>query len=145
LNSGNGSNDLLQPLPALNNPLAGQVTPVVPNQIKEDIDDWSGWTFLPLNPDGSEHFHLGVWVDGSTSELKTIHSVDYELHPSFRNPMRHSENLENKFGITFWTWGMFDIAVTVTLKNGTEQHLDYYLSYDLPPDDGTNYIESQDG
>ncbi len=101
--------------------------------------------YRKLNPDGSEHFHLGVWVDGSTSELKTIHSVDYELHPSFRNPMRHSENLENKFGITFWTWGMFDIAVTVTLKNGTEQHLDYYLSYDLPPDDGTNYIESQDG
>lgn len=81
--------------------------------------------FRQFNPDGHEHFQLGVWVDGPTSELKNILSVDYRLHPSFRNPMRHSDNLESKFGITFWTWGMFDIAVTVNLNDGTRQDLEY--------------------
>ena len=48
LNSGDGSDDLLQSFPALNNALAGQVTPIIPKQIKQDIRNWSSWTFLPF-------------------------------------------------------------------------------------------------
>ena len=48
MNSRNGSNDFLQSFPALNNALAGQVTPVIPEQIEEDIRDRSSWTLLPF-------------------------------------------------------------------------------------------------
>jgi hypothetical protein len=34
---------------------------------------------------------------------------------------------------------MFDIQVTVHLKDGSVQRIPYYLSYDLPDDDGQNY------
>jgi hypothetical protein len=36
LNSCDGSNDFLQSFSALNNALAGQVTPIVPKQIKQE-------------------------------------------------------------------------------------------------------------
>ena len=48
LNSGNGSEDLLQSLPALNKALAGQVAPAIPKQINQDINDRRSWTILPF-------------------------------------------------------------------------------------------------
>jgi hypothetical protein len=40
--------DLLQPFSTVNDAIAGQVTPVVPKQIEDDIRNRSGRAFLPL-------------------------------------------------------------------------------------------------
>ena len=92
------------------------------------------------NPGGREHFRLSVWIDGSPSELGSIALVEYLLHSSFRRPSRSSNSSADKFAITFWTWGMFNIAVTIHFKDGTTEKIPYYLSYELPPDDGSNYV-----
>jgi transcription initiation factor IIF auxiliary subunit len=104
------------------------------------------------NPDGkikfwrppgktSEQYHIGIWVDGDDNELDRIAKVEYLLHPTFRRRRRSSENRANKFQITIWTWGLFTIDVTVHFKDGSTNAFNYLLSYTLPPDDGTNYVQ----
>ena len=97
-------------------------------------------------PDGNspEHYHLGVWVEASDQELDLVERVEYTLHPSFKRPVRSSANRSNKFSITFWTWGMFMIDVVLYLHDGTTRQIQYYLSYDLPEDDGTNYVRVEE-
>jgi transcription initiation factor IIF auxiliary subunit len=93
-----------------------------------------------LSERGKCHYHIGVWIDGSDGELNRIDRVEYLLNPTFTRPLRRSSNLENKFGITFWTWGMFNIQVELSFKDGTTDRFVYYLTYSLPEDDGSNYI-----
>jgi transcription initiation factor IIF auxiliary subunit len=83
---------------------------------------------------GRRHFHLGVWIDGSVEELNRIDHVEYLLHDSFKKPLRRSENRDNKFSVTFWTWGMFTIRVTISFHDGSTKVINYYLSYVLPTD-----------
>lgn len=89
---------------------------------------------------GREHFHVGLWIEGSATELDSVDHVEYTLHPSFKQPVRTSSNRANKFSITIWTWGMFMIDVAIYLHNGSVEQIQYYLSYELPADDGQNYV-----
>jgi transcription initiation factor IIF auxiliary subunit len=97
-----------------------------------------------FSPGGKEHYHLGVWIEADTAELDRIARVEYLLHPTFSRRLRQSANRDNKFSVTFWTWGMFKIGVRVFYKDGTTGDIDYVLSYELPPDDGSNYIRVGD-
>lgn len=81
---------------------------------------------------GKKHFHLGVWVDASERELDEIEFVEYELHPTFQKKKRSSRNRPNNFSITFWTWGMFNINVSIKLHSGEVVSIGYYLEYSLP-------------
>lgn len=96
--------------------------------------------FWKPSENGREHFHVGIWIEGSDKELDSVDHVEYTLHPSFKRPMRSSSSRNNKFSITIWTWGMFMIDVAIFMKNGETHNIQYYLSYELPSDDGSNYI-----
>lgn len=98
--------------------------------------------YRKFSENGREHFHIGVWLDGPDEELDQVSKVELTLHPSFRNPVRSSENRANKFSITFWTWGMFDISARIHFQDGTVRESNYYLSYELPADNGGNYVEA---
>jgi transcription initiation factor IIF auxiliary subunit len=97
--------------------------------------------YRKFNVGGREHYHLGVWLDGDDRELDRIVKVEYELHPSFTNRVRSSSNRKNQFSVTFWTWGMFDIGVRIHRQDGSVEELTHHLRYELPPDDGTNYVD----
>jgi transcription initiation factor IIF auxiliary subunit len=90
-----------------------------------------------------EYYHVTTWLDGDPTELDRVRQVEYELHPSFRQRFRSSDNRENKFAITFWTWGLFNARMIIHLDDASEVELDYFLEYDLPADDGSNYIQVQ--
>ncbi|MBX3134295.1 MAG: hypothetical protein KF689_13010 [Gemmatimonadaceae bacterium] len=90
---------------------------------------------------GREHYHVGLWIEATPEELDRIEEVEYELDPSFRRRVRRSANRDNKFGITIWTWGMFEVGVKIHLHGGEVRTLSYYLSYELPPDTGDNYAQ----
>jgi transcription initiation factor IIF auxiliary subunit len=96
--------------------------------------------FWKPDKNGREHFHVGIWIEGSDDELDSIDHVEYTLHQSFKRPVRSSSNRSNKFSITIWTWGMFPIEIAIHLHDGTINRFQHYLSYELPDDDGTNYI-----
>jgi transcription initiation factor IIF auxiliary subunit len=89
---------------------------------------------------GREHYHIGIWLDGEETELDQVEKIEYELHQTFKNPLRSSSNRDNKFSITIWTWGQFNIRATIYYKNGETEERQFYLDYDLPPDDGENYV-----
>lgn len=97
--------------------------------------------YKTFESDGREHYHLGLWIDGREEELNEIYKVEYELHPTFKKPIRSSNNRKNKFSITFWTWGTFDILVKIYKWSGEIEKLDYYMDYKLPKDDGETYID----
>lgn len=94
-----------------------------------------------LHEGGREHYHIGVWLEGPDEELNRVQKVDYLLHPTFRKRERTSADHDNNFSITFWTWGMFPIQATITFKDGSTEQRSYYLSYELPADSGTNYVQ----
>ncbi len=97
--------------------------------------------YKKFHPNGKEHYHSRVWIDGDDRTLDDISSVEYHLHSTFRNPIRRSENRRNGFSVTFWTWGMFEIKVVIhTYSKGTET-ITHHLSFDLPPDDGNTYVD----
>jgi transcription initiation factor IIF auxiliary subunit len=97
--------------------------------------------FWKPNENAREHFHIGVWIEGSEKDLDSIERVEYILHPSFRRNVRSSASRKNKFSITIWTWGMFMIDVEIHLKDGAKEKIQYYLDYELPVDNGNNYVE----
>lgn len=90
--------------------------------------------YKQFKDNGRKHFHLGVWVEASERELDEIEFVEYELHPSFKRKNRNSRNRPNNFSVTFWTWGMFNIKVSIHLHSGETKNIDYYLEYSLPSD-----------
>lgn len=96
--------------------------------------------FWKPSSEGREHYHLGIWIEGSPEDLDAVDHVEYKLHASFERPSRKSSNRGNKFSITFWTWGMFRIDVAIFLRDGSVENIQYFLSYELPADDGENYV-----
>lgn len=97
--------------------------------------------FMFFHQGGREHYNLRIYLDGDDRELDKIEKVEYELHPSFPTPRQGSSDRDDNFAIEIWTWGTFDIKVKIQLKNGANIETDFYLDYNLPADNGTNYIE----
>jgi len=89
---------------------------------------------------GREHYNLRIWLAGPEGELDQVQNVEYLLHPSFRNRLMNATERSDNFAISIWTWGMFAIQATIHYKNGQVEHQEFYLSYDLPEDDETNYL-----
>lgn len=90
---------------------------------------------------GREHFNLRIWLDGPDNELDQVEKVTYELHPTFLSRYPSSTSRSEKFAISIWTWGMFLITATIEYKDGSEEIKQFYLKYELPIDNGTNYIK----
>ncbi len=90
--------------------------------------------YKQFKENGRKHFHLGVWIDASERELDEIDYVEYKLHPSFKRQTRKSKNRPNDFSVTFWTWGMFNIEVSIHFHSRETKVINYYLEYTLPSD-----------
>lgn len=97
--------------------------------------------FRKFRAEGYEHYHIGVWLDETDSFLDRVEFVEYELHHSFRNRVRKSASRSNKFSVTFWAWGGFDINVRVHLRNGEVIRRIHKLDFRLPDDTGNNYVD----
>jgi|APSaa5957512535_1039671.scaffolds.fasta_scaffold309927_1 transcription initiation factor IIF auxiliary subunit len=82
--------------------------------------------FKKFSDKGDEHFKLSIFLDG---EIEQVESVDYELHRSFKNPLRKVDNKKTNFELVIWTWGEFDIGVTIHFKDGSLGETVYTLKY----------------
>lgn len=97
--------------------------------------------FRRFRAGGRDHYHIATWLEGSDEELDRVARVEYRLHPSFKRPVRSSSDRGNKFSITLWAWGMFNVDAVLHFQDGTSESHNYYLNYELPDDDGENYID----
>ena len=93
-----------------------------------------------FQPDGYDHYRIRLSIDGPLDEIT---SVQYELHPTFRSPVRNSRDRSDRFAIEFWTWGEFEVLVTAYYSDGSEQAITYQLEYssELPAEDSAYFRE----
>lgn len=84
-------------------------------------------------------YQLRIYVEGDTD---TLQRVEYELHPSFHNPLKRVNKRRGGFPLDIWTWGEFDIAVTFVFKDGSTEDTIFSLEYsdELPAEDDA-YID----
>jgi hypothetical protein len=77
--------------------------------------------------ESEESWAWSVWVDGPESELDSVASVEYILHPTFPNPIVRVTQREMKFRLDSSGWGEFEIHAHVTTKDGRRLHLKHWL------------------
>ncbi|MDZ4724191.1 MAG: pYEATS domain-containing protein [candidate division Zixibacteria bacterium] len=105
------------------------------------VKDAHGRIEYKQRPGKKKHFHLAVFIDEPDDILSAIRLVEYQLHETFKEPLRHNDNRDVRFVETFFTWGKFNIEATVLFLNGARETYNFYLDYDLPSDYGLNYIQ----
>ncbi len=90
---------------------------------------------------GYDQFKIRLFLSGPLSQIEY---VEYELHPTFIEPVRISKDRSAGFPIEFWTWGEFEILVTIHFLDGHDEEMTYYLEYssELPPGDTSYYDET---
>lgn len=71
---------------------------------------------------GRLHRNVRIYLHSDDeSELDKIVSVQYVLHPTFKNRYRNSDNRTRNFEIRIWTYGYFKIEAQLTLRDGSTE------------------------
>lgn len=88
---------------------------------------------------GREHYQIRVSIVGP---LEQIEQVQYDLHPTFVNPVRQSTNRDSGFAIDMWTWGEFELLATARFLDGHTEDVPYDLQFsgELPADEDS-YVD----
>lgn len=105
------------------------------------MTDEQGRIQYKQRPGKKKHFHLAVYIDEPPEVLDTIRMVEYRLHESFAEPIRHNDDRAGRFMETFYTWGKFAIEVTILFTDQHRETFRFYLDYQLPADYGLNYVK----
>ena len=81
-----------------------------------------------------ECYNLRIFVEG---DINSLERVEYELHPSFYNPLKRVDKRKGGFPLEIWTWGEFDITVSFYYKDGSVTGTVFSLAYsnELPSED----------
>lgn len=99
-------------------------------------DTVAAQTLLAKNT--SKYLSNGQWewtifVSANAEVVGTIASVEYRLHPTFPNPIQKVTllgNPERPFGLTAIGWGVFEVGITVTFRDGRLMRLTHMLVFD---------------
>ena len=72
-----------------------------------------------FRPNGRKHYNIKIYLKtDDKSELLDVSAVQYELHPTFKQRTRISENLSSNFEINIWTWGYFELKAKLYFRSG---------------------------
>lgn len=94
-------------------------TSLVPGSIKKQFRN-----------NGRPHYNVRLALKtDDASELSQIDAVQYELHPTFKQRTRISENSSTNFEIQIWTWGYFAVKAKLYLKSGGTKVIDGYVKW----------------
>jgi transcription initiation factor IIF auxiliary subunit len=88
---------------------------------------------------GDDYWKWSVWIKGPAKELDQVESVTYNLHPTFRNPVRRVDSRENNFRLDTSGWGTFTLYATLLRTSGKTERLSHDLDLRYP--DGTSIEE----
>ncbi len=72
------------------------------------------------------NFYVRIYIDVENSfssrssfQLEDISFVKYELHSSYKEPVRTSSNRQNNFELKVWTYGFYPVKAIIYLRMGT--------------------------
>lgn len=86
---------------------------------------------------GEDKWKWSVFLeDDDSGEMDNVASVQYILHPTFRNPIQLRENRKNKFALKATGWGTFVIKAFVNMKDGQRIKLEHELKFSYEPESG---------
>ncbi len=74
-----------------------------------------------------KNWRWSVWLEGLDSDLDRIESVIYQLHSTFRNPIREVSDRQSGFRLDSTCWGQFMIYLTLQHKDGTQEKRKHWL------------------
>ena len=99
--------------------------------------------FRKFSEKGYEHFNIRLYIEGP---IEQVEYVEYELHPTFKDTNRIIRKRAGGFPLNIWTWGEFDIIVTIHPISGDREQIIYPLKFgaDLPAD-SAKYIDETPG
>lgn len=82
---------------------------------------------------GGHRWEWTVFITGDPQKIAEIKCVQYELHESFPNRIRHvcdrGTNPNQPFPLTAIGWGAFQIPVTITFNDGHVEKLTHSLHF----------------
>lgn len=81
---------------------------------------------------GENWWNWSVWIEGSGEELDALEFVEWQLHPTFPNPIRRVTDRSTNFRLDTGGWGVFMIHATAHRKDGTTEKLRHYLLLHFP-------------
>ena len=80
---------------------------------------------------GRKHYYVRIFLDADVSnELNEVLSVQYELHPTFRDRYRNSVDRATEFETNIWSYGFFNVKARVLKKDSTTQELVHFVRWD---------------
>lgn len=85
--------------------------------------------------EGDDWWEWSLWIEATENELNKIDNVIYNLHFTFKDPVRVIKTRNNKFRIDSSGWGIFTIYVRINFKDETVIDLEHDLQLEYP--DGT--------
>lgn len=68
-----------------------------------------------------------LWLVGLDENLDAVAFVDWELHPTFPNPIRRTHDRESGFRLEGRAWGEFMVHVRVHRGDGQVEELEHWL------------------
>src|SRR4051812_5992348 len=83
---------------------------------------------MPQQGSKRTRYRWRVFVDEPADVLDKIRSVEYQLHSTFANPVRVSDDRAAKFAIQSAGWGEFDIKTITRFQSGVEERSTYHLN-----------------
>jgi hypothetical protein len=95
--------------------------------VTQAVDPVTNRVYYSYNPSGLQVFQIKVLVIGP--DIFNIRSVHYQLHPTFSPSEYTSTDPYNNFGLELWTWGAFNMPITVTMKDGRVYEYDYFFTF----------------
>ena len=82
---------------------------------------------------GRLHHNVRIYLTSDDEDaLNRIASVQYTLHPTFRERVRVSTEVHTQFGITIWTYGYFRVEGVLFFKNGAQETIRGFVSWKDP-------------
>jgi hypothetical protein len=73
--------------------------------------------------------NVRIFLEGSDSDLDKIDSVQYELHPTFRERYQVSSNRRKNFELRIWTYGYFGIKAKLIMKDNSIQIVQGFVKW----------------
>jgi len=95
--------------------------------VTQAVDPATGSVYYSYNSAGRQIFRIKVLVTGP--DKFNVRSVHYQLHPTFSPSEYTSRDLYNDFELELWTWGAFEMPITVTTRDGRIFEYDYYFTF----------------
>jgi pYEATS domain-containing protein involved in immunity/TIR domain-containing protein len=77
-------------------------------------------------------WNWSVWIEAPANVLSKIEYVNYKLHSTFADPVRHHTNSQQKFLLKSAGWGEFTINAEIKPKDGNAFTKRHWLTLEYP-------------